>query len=159
MVDLSYFHGVKADESGEALSFSLGLLTSADLRSKFGQGFEVDAPAAIALSVRSVNERANTGAIIGRFSVVDDTDGGWSFALADDADGMFATSGDWLLVGATPLSHDDVPNPVITVKAARGALLLAASIPLSVEPAEAPPAGRSLDFSSISNSYFIGQVI
>ncbi|UFW80035.1 hypothetical protein [Rhizobium sp. SU303] len=159
MVDLSYFHGVKADESGEALSFSLGLLTSPELRDKFGQGFEVDTPSAIDLSTSSVSERAGAGTIIGRFSVVDDSEGGWSYALADDADGMFAISGDWLLVGSTPLSHDDAPTPVITVKAARGARLLAATIQVSVEPTAAPPVGRSLDFSSTQNSYFIGQVI
>jgi hypothetical protein len=159
MVDLSYFHGVKADESGEALSFSLGLLTSPELRDKFGKGFEVATPSAIALSINSVNERASAGTIIGRFSVIEDTDGGWSYAFADDADGMFAISGDWLLVGDTPLSHDDAPAPVITIKAARSARLLAATIELSVEPAPALPSGRSLDFSSTQNSYFIGQVI
>jgi hypothetical protein len=144
MVDLSYFHGVKADESGEALSFSLGLLTSADLRSKFGQGFEVDAPAAIALSVAVVNEQVPAGTIVGRFSVVDDNEGGWSYALADDADGMFSTSGDWLLVGETPLSHADAPTPIIIAKAARGARLLAATIEISVTGAAPMPSGTPI---------------
>lgn len=144
MVDLSYFHGVKADESGEALSFSLGLLTSAELRGKFGQGFEVDGPSTITLSVSSVSEQAPAGTIVGRFSVIDDAEGGWSFALADDADGMFATSGDWLLVGETPLSHADAPTPTITVKAARGAHLLAENVELFVTGAAPMPSGTPI---------------
>jgi hypothetical protein len=133
MADLSYFHGVKADESDEALSFSLGLLTSSEFRGKFGQGFEVDGPTSIALSITTVNEQSGAGTIVGRFSVVDDADGGWIYDLADDADGMFAVSDDWLLVGATPLSHQDYPQPVITATATRGARLLTSNIPVSVE--------------------------
>ncbi|ASS56896.1 hypothetical protein [Rhizobium leguminosarum] len=152
MVDLSYFHGVKSGQSSEPLALSEGLLTSPELRKKMGMGFAPDVPPAIVLSKNVLDEDAPAGLIVGRLSVTDGGEETWTFALADDAGGMFALADDRLLVGQTELEAGPV---AIVIKAARGPHLIAAALTLTVLPAVIP----TLDFSLPPNSQFIGQVI
>lgn len=74
----------------------------------------------IMLSSLNIDDNAPSGATVGTLSATSRTGEQWSYSLVNDAGGMFAISGEALIVGLTPLDHGSAPAPEITVAATDG---------------------------------------
>ncbi|PZU83655.1 MAG: hypothetical protein DI528_16485 [Shinella sp.] len=74
----------------------------------------------IRLSGQVIDDDSAAGSLVGVISVENTASTSWSFTLEENADGMFALSGNSLVTGINPLNHGTAPSPKIILTATDG---------------------------------------
>nr|WP_186363411.1 SGNH/GDSL hydrolase family protein [Rhizobium sp. ACO-34A] len=74
----------------------------------------------IRLSGQVIDDDSAAGSLVGVISVENTPSASWSITLEDNADGMFALSGNNLVTGINPLNHGTAPSPKIILTATDG---------------------------------------
>lgn len=101
----------------------------------------------VALSANIVDDDAAPGTVLGGLAVSGGGARPWTFTLEEDAGGMFAVSGNNLVVGLTALDHESAPAPEITVAATNGKRTVRKRFAINVRralPALPMPAGTKV---------------